>query len=69
MLLQKKLVGGSCLLSPAIITCLPLIMAPMASSVQSCESSSKITVSNLYPSAYKNKLTESGDIIRQSFKG
>ena len=30
---EKKLVGGSCLVSPTIIICFPLIIAPMASSV------------------------------------
>ena len=30
---EKKLVGGNCFVSPTIITCLPRIIAPIASSV------------------------------------
>ena len=60
--------GGSCLLSPAIITCLPREIAPIAFSVQTCEASSNITVSNLKESASKNRLTDNGDIIGQGFK-
>ena len=53
--------------SPAIITCLPLEIAPIAFSVQTCEASSNMTTSNLYESASRKRLTESGDIIRHGF--
>ena len=61
----KKLVGGNCLVSPAIITCLLLRIAPIASSGNICDASSKITISKLYVCASKKYDTDKGDIIKQ----
>src|SRR5450830_151368 len=56
----KKLVGGSCLGSPTITTCLPRAMAPMASHTGICEASSNTTRSKLLASAERYCAIDSG---------
>ncbi|MNV73324.1 hypothetical protein D3C71_1664640 [compost metagenome] len=56
----KKLVGGICRGSPAITTCLPRAIEPMASQGAICEASSKITRSNGGWSAGRNCAIDSG---------
>ena len=60
-----KQVFDKVLVSPAIITCLLLRIAPIASSGNICDASSKITISKLYVCASKKYDTDKGDIIKQ----
>ena len=64
----KKLVGGSCLGSPTMTTCLARAMAPMASQTGICEASSKMTMSKLLVSALRYWAMDSGLISRQGVR-
>ncbi len=61
---SKKEVGGSCLGSPTITTCLPRAMAPIASHTGICEASSKITTSKTLEFAARYWAMESGLISK-----
>ena len=61
----KKLVGGSCFVSPTMMALSPRARAPMASQTGICEASSKMTTSNFILPAVKNCAMDRGLIKRQ----